>query len=226
VALSTLGKHRRVAEPDKLASFTEHPDTFFPGFFGYFASVIHVGENYCCILSQVMGGAGVVWHLGYWDVSKDTVSPHLLYKGVWTGDVLLMVGGSDMSKLRPYPVPGRDNGPNLEMFQEDMLELDYLVVGDCTCRSEVEIPISLPVALLVEFRYPPAADQNDGVFGELFYLCVSCQDEEGRGESADSFFFPPVFGSTVTNYGDDSFIGGRLIRGTSLGPPWGVRFCT
>jgi hypothetical protein len=221
MALSTLGKNRRIAESDKLASFTKHPDTFFPGFFGYFAGVIHVGKNYRCVLSQIMGGAGVMRHLGNRDVSKDTVLPHLLYEGVWTSDVLLVVGGSDMSELCPYPISGCYNGPNLEVFQEDVLELDYLFMGDSSCRSEVEVSISLPVALLVEFRDPPAADQNNGVFGELFDLRASCQDKEGRGESSDSFFFPPVFGSAVMNYGDNSLVGGRLIRRVSLGTSLG-----
>jgi hypothetical protein len=142
--------------------------------------VVHVGKYYHGVLSKVMGGAGVMRHLGDGDVSEDTVMSHFFYEGVRSSDILLVVGGSDMSELCPYPVSGRDDGLNLQMFQEDMLELNYLFMGDVSCRGEVEVSVPLLVALLVKLGDPPAANQNDGMLGQLFDLCAGGQDKKSR----------------------------------------------
>jgi hypothetical protein len=221
MALSTLGKDRRIAESDKLASFPEHPDTFFPSFFGYFAGVVHVCKNYRCILSQIVGGAGVMWHLGNRDISEDTILSHFFNEGVGAGDILLVVGGADMSKLSPYPVAGGDDGADLEMLQEDVLELNHLFVGDVACHGEVEVPVAFLVALLIELGNPPAANQNDGMLCELFDFCASHQDEEGGGKGSNGFLFPLVFRTAPSNYGYNGLIWGSSICGASLRAPLG-----
>jgi hypothetical protein len=68
------------------------------------------------MFSEVVRGACVVGHLWDGDVSQDTVSSHFFYEGVGAGDVLLVVGGADMSKLSPYPIAGGDNGADLEVL--------------------------------------------------------------------------------------------------------------
>jgi hypothetical protein len=174
MAFAALSEDWGIAKSDKLAAFSEHPDTLFPGFLSYFAGMVHICEYYRGILPKVMGSAGVMWHLRDGDVSKDTISPHLFHESIRTSDVLLVVGGSDVSELCPYPISGCYDGPNLEVFQEDVLELDYLFMGNGSCRGEVEVPVSLLVAFLIEFRDPPSAVQNNGVFCELFDFCAGC----------------------------------------------------
>jgi hypothetical protein len=88
--------------------------------------MIHVSEYYRGILPKVVWGACIMGHLRDWDVSQDTIVSHFLDEDVWTGDVLLVIGGADMSELSPYPVAGRYNGADLEVFQENVLELNHL----------------------------------------------------------------------------------------------------
>jgi hypothetical protein len=216
MALSTLGEDRRVAEANKLTPFSEHPDTFFPGLFGYFAGVVHIGKYHRSIFPKVVGGAGVMRHLGNWNVSEDSISPHLVYEGIRAGDVLLVIGCTDMSKLCPHPVAGRNDGPNFKMFQEDVLELNDLFMGNVPCCGEIEVSISFLVALLVELGDPPAANQNDGVLCELFDFCACCQDKKGGGKGSDGFLFSLVLRAAVTNYCDDSLVGGGSICWASL----------
>jgi hypothetical protein len=165
VAFTALGENRGVAQSDKLAPLSEHPNTLFPRFLGYFAGMIHISEYYHGVLPKVVWGTCVMGHLRDWNVSQDTIVSHFLDKDVWTGDVLLVVGGADVSELSLYPVAGCDDGADLEMFQGDMLELNHLFMGDVSCRSKVEVAVSLLVAFLVELGDPPASDQNDGMLG-------------------------------------------------------------
>jgi hypothetical protein len=120
--------------------------------------VIHVGEHNSGIFPKVVGCAGVVRHLWNWDVSKSRITSHLFDQDVRSGDVLLVIGGADVSKLGPHPVAGRYDCADFQMFQENMLKLDDLFVGDVASGCEIEVAISFLVALLVEFRNPPTAN--------------------------------------------------------------------
>jgi hypothetical protein len=163
VAFTTLGENGGISQSYKLATFSKHPDTFFPSFLSDFAGMIHVGEDYRGIFSQVMGGAGIVRHLGDGNVSQDAVVPHFFDEDIGACNVLLVVGGSDMLELGPHPIAGCDNGANLEVLQENVLELDHLFVGDVACRGEIEVAVSLLIAFLVQLGDPPATDQDDSV---------------------------------------------------------------
>jgi hypothetical protein len=98
-----------------------------------------------------------VRHLWDWDVSKNRVTSHLLYEGVRSGDVLLVVGGSDMSELCPHPVAGRDDGADFEVFQENVLELHDLFVGDVPAAVKLKLPLRflLPFLSSLETHHPP-----------------------------------------------------------------------
>jgi hypothetical protein len=80
--------------------------------------------------------------------------------------------------LSPDPIPGGDDGPDLQVFQENVLELDYLFMGHVAGRREVEVAVAFLVSLFIEFRDPPAANQYNGVFGELFDFGACRQDKE------------------------------------------------
>jgi hypothetical protein len=178
MALSTLGENGGVTKADKLAAFSKHPNSFFPSFLGDFARMVHISEDNGGVFPKVVGGTCVVWHLWDRNVSENGVAPHLLYEGVRSGDVLLVVGGPDMPQLCPDPVAHGDYGSDLEVFQKNVLELDYLFVGHVTGRREVEVAVAFLVSLLIEFRDPPSANQYYGVFGELFDFGARRQDKE------------------------------------------------
>jgi hypothetical protein len=97
MALPTLGENRRVTETDKLASFSKHPDAFLSCLFGNFTRMVHVCKNDCGVFPKVVGGTGIVRHLGDRDVSKNGVTSHLFNEDVRSGDVLLVVSGSDVT---------------------------------------------------------------------------------------------------------------------------------
>jgi hypothetical protein len=130
MTFSTLSEDGGVAEADELASFAKHPYALFGCLFGDFTRMIHVCEHYCGVFPKVVGSTRVVGHLWDRNVSKNRVTSHFLDQGVRTSNVLLMVGGPNMSKLGPYPVAGRDDGTDFEVFQENVLELHDLFVGD------------------------------------------------------------------------------------------------
>jgi hypothetical protein len=117
VTFTTLSENGGVPEADELATFAKHPDTFLCCLFGNFTRVVHVCEHHRCVFPEVMGGTRIVGHLRDWDVSENRITSHFFYQSVGTGDVLLMVGGPDMSELGPHPVAGRDDGADFEMFQ-------------------------------------------------------------------------------------------------------------
>jgi hypothetical protein len=97
VTFPALGEDWRVTKADKLASFSEHPDALLTCLFSDSACMIHICEHNGGVFPKIMGGTRVMRHLGNRDVSENSIAPHLFYEGVWSCDVLLVVGGSDMS---------------------------------------------------------------------------------------------------------------------------------
>jgi hypothetical protein len=69
MALAILSENQGVAKPDKLAVLSKHPDTFHIGLFSHISRAVHVGEHYCGVFHKVVGGAGVMWHLGQGNTS-------------------------------------------------------------------------------------------------------------------------------------------------------------
>jgi hypothetical protein len=151
MALPALGKNWRVAEADELAPLSEHPNTLFPGLFGDFAGVVHIGKYHCGVLPKVVGGAGVMRHLRNWDVSEDRVSPHLIYEGVQARrrfvDGRRCGHGESWAQTQ---LPAVTIAPTLRVLQEDVLELE-LPVRALTFPAAVKLklPLRLLVALLV-----------------------------------------------------------------------------
>jgi hypothetical protein len=90
--------------------------------------------------------------------------------------------------LGPHPITGRDDGADFEVFQEHVLKLYHLFVGDVAHCSEVEITVMFLVAFLIWLGDPPAADQDDSMLCELFDLSTGSQDKVGRRKSSDCCF--------------------------------------
>jgi hypothetical protein len=67
---------------------------------------------------------------------QNRVTSHFFYQDIRASDVLLVVSGADVSKLCPHPVASRDDGTDFQMFQENVLELHDLFMGDVAGRCE------------------------------------------------------------------------------------------